>query len=109
MPDRAGGEVLLPYLNLARKGGSLEIGFRAVRRSLHRGRCHLLIMATDAGASLAKMETGNILILRPTDRVTLGGWLGRKEVSVLGVTDPHLAEALREKGQGSSSGPVSGR
>ncbi len=102
-------EALLPYLNLARKSGGLEIGFRATRRSLHRQRLHLLILASDAGDSLLKMDFGRVPILRLVDRITLGEWLGRKEVSILGITDPHLAETLRKKAEGSDSGPVIGR
>jgi len=109
MPSRSSKEALLPYLNLAKKGGSIEIGFRAVRRSLHRKSCKLLILATDAGESLLKMDLGRLPILRPADRRTLGAWLGRKEISILGITDPHLAETLRKKAEGSDPGPIFGR
>ncbi len=109
MPEQSLKEALLPYLNLARRGGMLEIGFRATRRSLHRGRCMLLLLATDAGDSLMKMEFGEVPMLRVTDRITLGGWLGRKEISILGITDPHLAETLLKKVEGSDPGPVPGR
>jgi len=97
MHEPEAGEALVPYLSLARKAGSLEIGFRAVRRALHRGRVHLLILATDAGASLSKIDTGTLPVISPADRATLGAWLGRKEIAILGLTDPHLARAVREK------------
>ncbi len=109
MPESDPREALLPYLNLARKSGALEIGFRAVRRSLHRERCRLIILAIDAGDSLLKMDMGKVPVLRLADRNELGDWFGRKEVSILGITDPHLAETLRKKAEGSDPGPIFGR
>jgi ribosomal protein L7Ae-like RNA K-turn-binding protein len=66
-------------------------------------------MATDAGDSLMKMEFGEVPIIRVTDRITLGEWLGRKEISILGITDPHLAETVLKKAEGSDPGTVPGR
>jgi len=88
-PDAA--EALRPWLHLARRGGSLAIGHRAVRMALRRGSCHLVVRAGDAGESLRRLDTGRVPVLEIGDRVLLGGWLGRGEVAILGLTDRNLA------------------
>ncbi len=80
-----------------------------MRRSLHRERCKLIILAIDAGESLLKMGLDKVPVLRLVNRSELGEWFGRKEVSILGITDPHLAETLRKKAEGSDPGPIFGR
>ena len=109
MPDSPPEEVLRSFLNLARKAGRLAIGHHAVRQALGRGRCHLLIFASDAGASLQRLDRGDLPVLRPADKTTLGEWLGRSEVAILGLTDPHMAGALLEKSAASQNDPATGR
>ncbi|MBN2169998.1 MAG: 50S ribosomal protein L7ae [Candidatus Krumholzibacteriota bacterium] len=95
------GEALRPWLHLARRSGSLAVGHRAVREALKRGRCHLVVRASDAGESLRRLETGRVPVLVLGDRALLGGWLGRGEVAILGLTDHNLAAgALARIGSG---------
>ena len=102
-------QALRGYLNLARKAGRLALGFRAVRQSLAQGRCELLVLALDAGDSLQRLDRGDLPVIRPADKTILGGWFGRGELSVIGVTDPHLAEALMKASRASGNDPASGR
>lgn len=104
MPEEEGLNRLRAALHMARKSGSLLIGFRAVRQALHRKQCKLLLFAEDAGGSLLRMETGEVPVLRTVDRGTLGAWMGRKEISVLGLTDPNLAQAVSRAGEGLEEG-----
>ncbi len=98
------GKLLLPYLHLARRSGSLALGHRAVKQSLSKGRCALVILAGDAGASLRRLEMGKTPLLElAADRRTLGAWIGREELSILGVTSFELASGMLAKvaaGQG---------
>jgi ribosomal protein L7Ae-like RNA K-turn-binding protein len=91
------GELLLPYLHLARRSGSLALGHRAVKQSLSKGRCALLLLAKDAGASLRRLEMGDTPLLELADRRTLGAWIGRSELSIVGVTSSELAAGMLAK------------
>ncbi len=92
------GELLLPYLHLARRSGSLALGHRAVKQSLSKGRCALLLLASDAGASLRRLETGDTPLLELSeDRRHLGAWIGRGELSILGITSVELAAGMLAK------------
>jgi ribosomal protein L7Ae-like RNA K-turn-binding protein len=87
-------EALAPYLHQARRAGALAIGYRAVKQSLSAGRCALLLLATDAGASLRRLPAGATPLLELGDRHTLGAWAGRGELAILGVTDRALAAGM---------------
>lgn len=95
-PEAVAGAIL-PYLHLARRGANLVLGYRAVKQGLGAGRISLLIMAQDAGASLRRLETGKTPLLELADRQTLGEWLGRQELAILGVTDSQLAAGMLAK------------
>jgi ribosomal protein L7Ae-like RNA K-turn-binding protein len=90
-------ELLLPYLNQARRKRSLELGQEAVRRALAQGRCRLLFLAADAGESLRRMKTGQVPVIELGDRQRLGDWLGREQVAVLGLTDADLAAGILKR------------
>jgi ribosomal protein L7Ae-like RNA K-turn-binding protein len=89
--------VVLPYLHQARRSGSIAVGHQAVRRDLQRGRCKLILLATDAGGALKRMETGKVPVLTIGDKQSLGDWLDRREVSILGISDPHLAAGIMRR------------
>ena len=95
--DEALAGAVLPYLHLARRGGSLALGHKAVKQSMSRGQCRLVLMARDAGASLRRLETGKIPVLELADRATLGAWVGRSELAILGFTNPDLAAGILAK------------
>ena len=88
---------VLPYLHLARRSRSLAVGHDAVKHALAKGRCKLILMATDAGGSMRRLETGRVPLLELCDKQELGGWLDRGEVSILGITDPHLAAGILKR------------
>jgi ribosomal protein L7Ae-like RNA K-turn-binding protein len=85
---------LAPYLHQARRAGALAIGYRAVKQSLSAGRCALVLLAADAGASLRRLPVGGTPLLELGDRYTLGAWAGRSELAILGVTDRGLAAGI---------------
>ena len=84
----------LPYLNLARRKRALVLGQEAVKRALKRGKCRLLILAEDAGASLQRLDTGTVPVAVLGDRRRLGDWLDREELAILALTDPDLARGI---------------
>jgi ribosomal protein L7Ae-like RNA K-turn-binding protein len=88
---------LLPYLHLARRSGALVLGYRAVKASLKRGDCALLVLAKDAGLSLKRLATGEVPTLELADRRRLGEWLGREELAVLGITDRQLSAGVLKR------------
>ncbi len=89
--------VVLPYLHLARRSRSLAVGHVAVKQGLQKGRCKLILRAMDAGGSLKRLETGRVPVLELSDKRELGGVLERSEVSILGITDPHLAAGILKR------------
>ncbi len=97
MTDHDALEAVLPYLHQARRSGALLVGYQAVRRSLRRGDCSLVLLAKDAGDSLRRLDTGGVPMIPLADRAGLGAWLGRREVAILGLGDPHLAAGLRAR------------
>ncbi len=87
-------KALAPYLHQARRAGQLAIGYRAVKQSLSAGRCALVLLARDAGASLRRLPLNGRPLLELSDRIALGAWAGRSELAILGVTDPALAAGI---------------
>ncbi|MCP4546115.1 MAG: hypothetical protein GY835_06590 [bacterium] len=85
------------YIHLARRSGALAVGYRAVKKGLGRGTCRLVLLAEDAGESLTRLETGRIPIVTISDKAELGNLLGRNEVAILGINDPHLAAAIAKR------------
>ncbi len=88
---------VLAYLHLARRSRSLAVGHVAVKQGLKQGRCKLILMATDAGGSLKRLDTGRVPVLELSDKREIGGWLERSEVSIMGITDPHLAAGILKR------------
>ena len=87
-------ERVLPYLHLARRGGKLAFGHAAVRQSLARGHCRLILRARDAGAYCRRLDTGAVPVRELADRRQLGAWCGRSELAVLGIDDAGLAAGI---------------
>lgn len=95
--DEARAGALLPYLHLARRSGAMALGHSAVKQSLAAGRCSLVVMARDAGASLRRLDTGDTPRLELADRRTLGDWVGRSELAVFGLTSRELAAGVLKR------------
>ena len=90
-------ELALPYLHQARRKRSLAVGQEAVKRSLSRGKCRLVLLALDAGNSHRRMKIGSVPIVELADRRRLGAWLGREDVAIMAVTDPDLAVGILKR------------
>ena len=99
-------ESLLPYLHLARRAGSVALGYRAVKQCLAQGRCVLILRARDAGESLRRLAVGQTPLVELADREALGAWIGRRELAILGITDPGLAAGMLARlGEGGAADP----
>jgi len=89
---------LLRLLGLARRAGRVSCGFDAVAQRVARGRRPLVIVAVDASPG----QREKILRMGPvrafwTDRLTrdeMAAALGRKELVVAALDDPHFLEGL---------------
>ena len=79
---------------MARRSGAIRIGYRAVKRALSEGSCRMVLIASDAGDSLRRMETGSLLPLVVGARASLGELLGRNEVAIIGICDAHLVAGI---------------
>lgn len=106
MAEDAALKSLLPYLHQARRAGSVALGHRAVKQCLARGRCALILRARDAGESLRRLALGRTPLVELADREALGAWLGRRELAILGITDPGLAAGMLARlGRGDAADP----
>jgi ribosomal protein L7Ae-like RNA K-turn-binding protein len=87
-------------LGLGRKARSVTVGSRETRDRLRRGEVRLVLLAEDGSPRDRKRLTraaaeSAVPARRLATREELGAWLGLGPVSVLGLTDPHLAGAVR--------------
>jgi ribosomal protein L7Ae-like RNA K-turn-binding protein len=91
---------LLGLLGLARRAGQLALGATAVEKSVKRGERPLIVLATDAGASLAQ-SVGRLAPVRGlvTGLVTsddLAQALGRDKLAVVGTTSPDFIRGIEK-------------
>jgi ribosomal protein L7Ae-like RNA K-turn-binding protein len=96
---------LLGLLGIALKGRNIVLGREAVRLAVRRERVRLLVLAADAGSALEKEmrrlgEGTGLEVVRGPGRAELGGALGRSEISVAGITDDGLADAVKKAAGG---------
>lgn len=87
-------------LNLGRKGHMIEIGKTPVEILLKRRRAALIIMAFDASDKFKKQMEIDCLrhgvpLMLFGNKSELGKICGRDEVSVIGISDKHLAEGIK--------------
>ena len=94
-PDKA-----LGLLGLARKAGKLQTGEETVGSMLLEKHARLTVLASDAGAAVARKIRGlaegsrqRVLEL-PWDKLTLGAALGKASVSVAAFADVSMALAF---------------
>ena len=96
----------LDRVGLARRAGELVVGFDQVLDWLRRGRCALVLVASDAAAEGRRRITvaaGRVPVIAAFDRQELGGALGRAEavhagLAASGNTRRLLAELGRLRG-----------
>ena len=86
-------------LGLARRAGKASFGRAAAEVSLKMGRVHLLLLARDTAAQdlaalRAKAEASGIPVLAILTKGELGDALGRGELAVVAVKDPHFAQGI---------------
>jgi ribosomal protein L7Ae-like RNA K-turn-binding protein len=90
---------VLGLLGLALRQRAVVLGRTACRRAAERRRLHLVLIAADAGGSAARdgaIPTHVACVRVPFGKAELGGVVGRAEVALLGITDPHLSAGLLE-------------
>jgi ribosomal protein L7Ae-like RNA K-turn-binding protein len=93
-------EKIRGLLGLARRARALTVGSRETRAGLRRGDVRLVLLAGDGSERdrsrllRAAREAGTPARIAGS-RAELGSSLGRGEVAVCGVTDPHLAAEIR--------------
>jgi ribosomal protein L7Ae-like RNA K-turn-binding protein len=95
-------EKIQGLLGLARKAGSILIGSRETRDGLRRGAVRLVLVARDGSLrdrqrlERVARESGTPLRIAGT-REELGQGVGRGPTAVVGLTNPNLADAVRER------------
>ena len=90
----------LDLVGLARRAGELVAGFDQVADWLRRGRCGLVLTASDGSADgRRRIEAlaGDLPVIDPFDRIELGHSVGRDEVVHVGMADGRLANQLLEE------------
>lgn len=86
-------------LGLALRKRAVAFGRTACRRAARRGDLHLVLVASDAGSSAVRdgAVPSEVESLRvDLDKDALGQLMGRAELALLGITDPHLSAGLLE-------------
>jgi len=94
---------LLGLLGLGRRAGNLIVGVDAVRSAIKAGKCHLVVMASDAGpraeekvTRLARGKNLPVIVGPVADEI--GRALGRPPVQAVGVSDRALASGVMNAG-----------
>ena len=94
MPDVEKAKTLIGFANRA---GKLVVGRSAVAAALQRRKLSLIIIAEDASEKNDLIHAGeNVPLLRFGSKGTMGEWLGRHEVAILGVTDHQFAASIKK-------------
>lgn len=90
---------VLALLGAARRARKLAVGRSAVESEIQAGRCHLLLVATDARSAARASEVQRVVAsggaLGWGTKTLLGGLTGRTEAGLLAVTDDGLANAVK--------------
>lgn len=86
-------------LGLARRAGKVSFGRAAVKGSLEEGRVSLLLLARDAFAQDLAALTATALAsgvpsLAILTKGELGDAVGRRELTMVAVKDPHFAQGI---------------
>ena len=86
-------------LGLAVRKRAVAFGRTACRRAAERANLHLVLVAMDAGASALRdsaLPASVRIVPVQLNKVELGQLVGRAELALLGITDPHLSAGLLE-------------
>jgi ribosomal protein L7Ae-like RNA K-turn-binding protein len=90
---------ILSLLGIARRSQKLASGTSAVDAELSAGRCHLVVVATDARSAARATQVQQAVAqgkaLAWGTKAVLGGLAGRTEAGVVAVMDDGLANALK--------------
>lgn len=86
-------------LGLAMRAGKLAVGEGKAEDAIRSGKTFLVILSTDASDNTEKKflnmaDNHGVNVVRPCDRNTLGGILGREFAVVIAVTDSGFAKQL---------------
>lgn len=90
----------LDLVGLARRAGELVVGFDQVEDWLRRGRCGLVLTASDGspdGRRRIEALAGGVPVVDPFDRVELGSAVGRAEAVHAGLARRGLARQLLDE------------
>lgn len=93
---------ILHLLGLARRGGRLVSGDRAVQAACTAGQAHLVLLAEDAsGNTRRRFETvagrAGVPVRYVADRLRLGQALGQSPRAVVALTDSGFARAVLDR------------
>lgn len=96
---KAGGDIA-PLLGLAQRAGGVVYGLDAVERSVQRRRALLVIGAEDAAPrtlarALRICESMQTPFVVASSKEELGRAIGKRDVALVAVTDPSLAQGLQ--------------
>ncbi len=100
LPERVGQLLLrraVETLALARRAGQAVQGFEKVKEAIARGRCGLLVAASDGSpAERARLGGGEIPVATGLTAVEMGEAFGREHAVHAALASGNLAERLRE-------------
>ncbi len=93
------GNKIFNLLGLARKAGKLQAGTEAVKGSLKKGDCCLLVISTDMSDRIKKdymaiSSRNDIKCLEIADRIQLGRAVGKSQVTILSVNEAGIAQQI---------------
>ena len=93
-------EKSLRMLGLATRAGKVITGAELVLKAMQSKKIHLIILASDAKESTAKLFYNSIVpVIRLGDKETIGKMTGKEIRAVAGITDKNFAEViLKEAG-----------
>jgi len=93
---------LLGMLGLAVRAGKVQFGVFMTEKALDEGRAHLIIAATDIGASNRRRIEGKcsqegVRIIFYSDKEALSRAVGKKNVPVVAICDENFSKAIEKK------------
>jgi ribosomal protein L7Ae-like RNA K-turn-binding protein len=102
------GHRLLGLLGLALRAGRLAVGATAVERMVHEGRRPLLVIASDAGEGargrLQRLTPVRTVLDGAVTRDELAEAFGRRELTVVAVSDPDFVKGIERLAGGPAAG-----
>ncbi|MBQ3181840.1 MAG: ribosomal L7Ae/L30e/S12e/Gadd45 family protein [Clostridia bacterium] len=95
---------ILNLISIATKAGKVKTGEFLTTKTLQEGLCHLVVIATDTSEKSTKRLMGisenyECKSIVYGTKEELGKFTGKKEKSVIAITDEGLAQAIAKKYQ----------